>query len=118
METDKAILAFSQSEKIKAGLIWISQALESLQGVHGAERKGGETILNVMLQMVGQETGLARHVVGSEIWEEIDSHIEKAAGMVSSGVGQEATIHLSRALSRVTNVGLEAMTTLREKNLL
>ncbi len=118
METDKAILAFSQSEKIKTGLIWVSQALELLQGLHGAERKGGEVVLDAMIRMIGQETQLARTVVGSEIWEEMDTHLDRAVGMVNSGVGHEATIHLSRALSRVTNIGLQAMTTLREKDLL
>ncbi len=118
METDKAILAFSQSEKIKAGLIWISQALEVLQGLHGAERKGGEIALDAMLRMISQETQVSRSIVGSEIWEEMDVHLERAVSMVNSGVGHEATIHLSRALSQVTNIGLQSMTALREKNLL
>ena len=118
METDKAILAFSQSEKIKAGLIWISQALELLQGLYGAERKGGEIVLDVMLRMISQETQLARTVVDSEIWDEMDIHLGRAVSMVNSGVGHEATIHLSRALSQVTNIGLQSMTALREKDLL
>lgn len=118
METDKAILAFSQSEKIKTGLIWISHALELLQGLYGAERKGGEVVLDAMLRMISQETQVARTMIGSEIWEEMDVHLGRAVSMVNSGVGHEATIHLTRALSQVTNIGLQAMTTLREKDLL
>ena len=38
MEVDKAIMAFSQSEKVKAGLIWISQVLEILRGMPDQER--------------------------------------------------------------------------------
>lgn len=118
MKTDQAILAFSQSEKIKGGLIWLSQTLELLQGFHGAERKGSETTVNHMLHMVAHETDVARTITGHEIWGEIAAHIDRAAGMVSSGVGHEATVHLSRALSQVTNVALEAMTTLKERGLL
>ena len=32
MKTQEAVLAFSQSEKIKSGIIWISQVLEFLTG--------------------------------------------------------------------------------------
>jgi hypothetical protein len=118
METDKAILAFSQSEKIKSSLIWLSQALALLGGLPQGERKGGERVIGALLGMVGNEIGLARTVTGNEAWNEIGSHIERAVNMVDSGVGQEATIHLTRALSRVTNIGLESMTILKERALL
>jgi len=45
MEISKSIMAFSQSEKIKSGLIWISQALEMLQGLSSTEKGGGEKSL-------------------------------------------------------------------------
>ncbi len=118
METDKAIMAFSQSEKIKAGIIWISQALILLQGLPGEEKKGGERIISALLNMIDHEIKLAKAVAGSEMWDEIEPNIDKAVVMVNSGVGHEATIHLSRALSKVTNIGHQSMTFLKEKGLL
>jgi hypothetical protein len=38
--------------------------------------------------------------------------------MVNSGVGEEATIHLSKALSKTTNIGHHAMSFLKEKGML
>jgi hypothetical protein len=38
--------------------------------------------------------------------------------MMDSGVGEEATTHLSKALSMVTNIGQQSMMYLKEKDLL
>jgi hypothetical protein len=118
MKTNEAIMAFSQSEKIKAGLIWVSQGLELLRGLPNEQRKGGEKIVHALLEMIGQETGLAKVLTGQEVWEGTESHIEKALIMVDSGVGEEATLHLSRALSKVTNVAQQSMSLLKESGLL
>ena len=118
MEIDKAILAFSQSEKIKAGIIWISHALDMLQGLPGAEKKGGEKMINAVLNMIGHEIRLAMTVAGGEGWLEIEPHIDKALVMVDSGVGHEANVHLSKALSKTTNIGQRSMTFLSEQKLL
>ena len=118
MEIDEAILAFSQSEKMKAGTIWISQALNLLQGLHEAEKKGGEKIINALLNMIAHEINLAKNVAGNEGWDDIETHFERALVMVNSGVGEEATVHLSMALSRITNVGQQSMSFLKEKGLL
>ena len=118
MEIDKAILAFSQSEKIKAGIIWISHALDMLQTLPGAEKKGGERMISALLNMIGHEIRLAKTVAGGEEWLEIEPYIDKALVMVDSGVGQEANQHLSKALSKTTNIGQQSMTFLSEKKLL
>ena len=118
MEIDKAILALSQSEKIKAGLIWISHTLSMLHGLPAAEKKGGEKVINALLNMIGHEIELAKSVVGDGAWEEIQPYIDKALIMVDSGVGHEATLHLSKALSKTTNIGQQSMTFLNEKKLL
>jgi hypothetical protein len=118
MEINEAIMAFAQSEKIKAGLIWISQTLELLRGLPEGEKKGGEKMIHALLGMVGHELSLAKAVVGHEQWHEIESYIEKAVIMVNSGVGQEGTIHLSKALSKVTNIGQQSMSLLKEESLL
>ena len=59
METNEAIMAFSQSEKIKAGLIWVTQTLNLLEGLPGGEKAGGEKVINAVLNMVGNEIKLA-----------------------------------------------------------
>jgi len=118
MEISNSIMAFSQSEKIKSGLIWISQALEMLKGLSNGERGGGEKMLSALLNMIGHEIQLAKTVAGGAEWDEIEPYIDKAVVMVNSGVGHEATVHLSMALSKVTNIGHQSMTFLKEKSLL
>jgi hypothetical protein len=118
MKTDEAIMAFSQSEKIKAGLIWISQTIEILGGVPETEKRGCERMIHALLSMVGHEIGLARSLAPHEIWDEIDASVNRAEIMVNSGVGHEATLHLSRALSKVTTIGQQSMTALQEMKLL
>ena len=117
MEISRAIMAFSQSEKIKAGLIWSSQVIELLRGVPENEKKGIQRVAGLLLGMVGHEVDLAKTVAGQEAWDEISSYLEKAGVMVSSGVGEEAMPHISQALSRVTTIGQRSMTLLKEKSL-
>ncbi|MBN1850279.1 MAG: hypothetical protein JW932_17035 [Deltaproteobacteria bacterium] len=119
METvDKAIMAFSQSEKVKTGIIWASQSLSLLHGLPGAERKGAERIVTTLINMIIQEVKLAEVVSGDDRWKGIASQIEKSIMMIDSGVGEEAVNHLSRALSFVTNIGQQSMLLLRDKGLL
>jgi hypothetical protein len=118
MEINEAIMAFSQSEKIKAGLIWVSQSVNLLEGLAGGEKAGGEKVINAVLNMVGHEIKLARAVGGDRGWEEIEPFLEKALVMVHSGVGEEANAHLSKALSKITNIAHESMTLLKGKGLL
>lgn len=118
MKTDKVIMAFSQSEKIKAGIIWASQSLGLLQGLLGAEKKGGEKVINTLINMIIHEIKLAEAISGDNRWEGIAPNLERTIMMVDSGVGQEATVHLSKALSMVTNIGQQSMVFLKEKDLL
>lgn len=118
MKTNEAITAFSQSEKIKAGIIWVSQILELLQGTAGEQRKGAERIARLLLGMVAQEMALAKVLTGMETWKDGEDHVEKAVVMVESGVPEEALLHLSRALSKVTNIAQESMSFLKAEGLL
>ena len=49
MNTKEAILAFSQSEKIKSGIIWVTQALGVLSGLPEKNRKSAERIAHVFI---------------------------------------------------------------------
>ena len=118
METGKAILAFSQSEKIKEGILWSSNTLSMLDGIQESEKKGAEKIINTLVNMVGQEVKLAQMVSGMKEWDDVESYIDKAVLMLNSGVGREAVEHLSRALSVVTTIGQRAMQTLKDRGLL
>ena len=118
MEIGKEIVAFSQSEKIKEGILWASQLLGILEGLPPDEKKGGEKLIIALVDMIGQEIKLAENVSGNREWEGIDPNLDKAVLMINSGVSSEASIHLSRALSKVTNIGQRSMTRLREEGLL
>ena len=118
MNTQKAIMAFSQSEKIKAGIIWVSQALELLGGLPVSGTQGAERMIKALIDMIFQEIQLAKNVAGDERWEDAEKSIDQATVMINSGVGPEAIIHLTQALSQVTSVGQRSMSYLKEQGLL
>jgi hypothetical protein len=118
MNIKEAIMAFSQSEKIKAGLIWAAQALELFQGLSEEERRGSEKIITALLHMIGHEISLARSLAPHEAWNAVEPPIQKALTMIQSGVGHEAVSHLSKSLSNVTNIGQESMSLLKQQRLL
>ncbi len=118
MNTQQAIIAFSQSEKIKAGIIWLSQTLEMLGGMSSLDKQGGQRIIEALVNMVIQEIHLAKNIAGDERWEEAEKAIEQAIIMINSGVGPESIMHLTQALSQVTSIGQVTMTYLKEQGLL
>lgn len=118
MEKKQAIMAFSQSEKIKSGLIWVSYSLEMLKGLPELEKQGGEKIIMAIINMIVHEIRLALTLVKDAPWNEIERDIEQATVMINSGVGSEAVLQLTQALSQVTTIGHQAMSFLKEKGLL
>jgi hypothetical protein len=115
----EAILAFAQSEKIKSGLISITQALEVLQALSPEERMGAEKVVRLFLGMTMQELVLARALASEDCdWDELASLLERALVMADSGVAGEAAVLLARAVSLVTTVGQRAMVFLKEEGLL
>jgi len=118
VRTDEAILAFSQSEKIKAGLIWSTTGLELLEGLPLDEKKGAQRIINSLMGLISREINLAKVVAGQGEWDSLKPYIVRAIAMLESGVPGEAIPQLSRALSKVTNIGQQTMSLLKEKELL
>lgn len=118
METSEAILAFSQSEKIKEGILWASNTLSMLDGLHESEKKGAEKVIHALINMIDQEIKLARIVSKMKEWDDVEPHMDKAVLMVNSGIGREAVEHLSKALSMVTTIGQRAMSALKDKELI
>jgi hypothetical protein len=118
VKNSKPIMAFCQSEKIKSGILWVSQCIQLLEGIHEPERGGGERMVKVLLEMVLREVNLAETLVGAEEWETARGHLERAGVMINSGVAPESLHHLTQALSQVTNIGQRSMTQLKKEGLL
>ena len=116
--TDQAIIAYVQSEKVKAGIIWVSQCLDRLHGFQGDEKKGAEITVHLLLNMIWHEINLVRHMTDDTSWEDVTPHLERVLIMFDSVVGSESGLHLSKALSKVTTIGQRAMEYLKSQDLL
>ncbi len=118
MQTREAIISFSQSEKIKAGIIWLTQALESLGGLPEKNRKSAEKIAHVFLSSLLRDVHLSARLSGDDSWREAEKNIDLALVMLDSGVPQESIYHITRALGSVTTVGQRAMAHLKSNGLI
>ena len=118
MQTADAITIFSQSEKIKAGLIWASQTVELFKSLPEENKPGAEKIIKSLIDMIGSEILICKKTAPSELWLEVEKSIDTAMVMINSGVTQEAGFHLTQALTRVTTIGQRSMSILKDNGLL
>lgn len=118
METQDAIMGFSQSEKIKSAIIWTSQALELTGALNGPEKDGATRLVKMQTDHILQEIGLAKTLVEDPYWDDIEKDIENAVVMINSGVAADSVGHLTQALSKVTSIGQRSMVFLKEKELI
>jgi len=118
LNTRRAIFAFSQGEKIKAGLIWTSHLIGALDSTYGGDRHETRQVGRALLEMVRQDVHLATRIAEDQIWNKVDDAIERALVMIDSGVMTESVTHLTTALSHVTTIIQRAMQFLQEKGLL
>ena len=118
MDVKSAIMAFSQSEKVKAALIFSSHALEAAEGMPEAEKRGAVRTVKTSLDLVGHEIRLAGSLSPEIPWEKVENRLERAMVMLDSGLGSEAVPLLTETLSRVTNIGLHSMETLKNRGLI
>jgi RNA:NAD 2'-phosphotransferase (TPT1/KptA family) len=118
MNKQQAIIAFSQSEKIKAGLIWMTQTLQIYTGLSGTDRQGAESVIKAIVGMIAHEVHLAHRITEDDTWKDVEKHIDMALVMINSQVLQESGFHLTRALSQVTTIGQRSLTVLKEERLL
>jgi len=118
MDTRSYVIAFSQSEKIKAGLIWASSTVEMNNGLAEHDKTGSQQVIGALVSMVANEVQVAMKMAPDERWEEALKHLNKALVMIHSNVAQEATFHISRALSHATSICQTAMTQLVEQSVL
>jgi len=118
METNQAIMAFSQSEKLKSALIWASQLGEMTLALAEADKPGAEKIIKTLVSMIANEIGVAQRAAPHDDWLAAEKDVNTAMVMLNSGVVQESGYHLTQALSKVTNIGQQSMSLLIEKGLL
>ena len=118
MQTDQAIKAFTQSEKLKTGLIWASQIAEVYVALPESEKPGAERILKTLIGMLASEIHIAKNAAPHETWLAAEKDVNTAQVMLNSGAGQDTGHHLTQALSKVTTIGQQSMTLLVEKGLL
>ncbi len=115
MKISDAATAYSQSDKVKSGLIWLTQLLEIWAGFSDRDRRGAEKIIGAAMEMVAYECHLSRRLTGDEAWVQVEKHVDMALVMIRSGVPQECAFHFTRALSHVTGIGQRAMEFLKKE---
>ena len=118
MEINEAITTFSQSEKIKAGLIWASQAVEVYKALPEADKQGAEKIISAIVGMIGSEILICRKTAPNKLWTEVEKNIDTAMVMINSNIAHEAGYHLTQALTKATTIGQRSMSILTDKKLL
>jgi hypothetical protein len=116
-DLNKAVSAYAQSEKVKSGLIWICQVAEQVAAMDDPGRRQAVMLLRTLVLMVADEAVLAARHSGDGRWHDIARMINMALVMIDSGVPQETSYHLTRALTRVTRIGGQAAEVLRRNNL-
>jgi hypothetical protein len=114
MNISEAILSFSQSEKIKSGLIWAIHLSEMRGSIPQNQRNGADKILEALIDMIGHEIQLTRNMIREKAWHEAEQSINTALVMIRSNVPEESSFHLTNAISRVTSLGQRAMTYLKD----
>jgi hypothetical protein len=113
----QAISAYTQSEKVKSGLIWITQVAEHVAQMDGPGRRQGMLLLKTLAHMVADEADLAGRITGKRSWHDIAKKINLALVMINSGVPEETGYHLARALTLVTRIGGQAASALKSRGL-
>ena len=118
MEIQAAVTAFSQSEKVKAGLLWASHCIDVFSHLTELDKRGAEKIIKVMVSQVAGEIQFVGRITGDPAWEKAAGCMETAIVMINSGVAAEAGYHMTRAMSHVTSIGQRSMTRLKEEGVL
>ena len=118
MQTSEAIAAFSQSEKIKSGIIWVSQTVEMFNGLPDDEKQGAQKIVRAVISMIGHEIHLCKKSAPHELWTDVEKNIDLALVMIDSQVAHESVYHLTRALTRVTTIGHQSLSYLKDQGLM
>jgi hypothetical protein len=118
LEVKEAITAFSQSEKIKSSIIWASQAVEAFISLSEEEKQGAAKIIRAVVSMIGHEIHLCKKSAPHKLWTDVEKSVDMALVMIDSNVAHESVYHLTQALTRVTSIGHQSLTCLKENGLM
>lgn len=118
MDVPTATLAFALSDKIKSGLIWASVLVEQSLRLPPGEKTGAEKTLIQLMEMIGSDLHVTKRRVPHPAWDTAEKELDLAIVMARSGVVMEATYHLTRALSQVTDVARTALEILKSEGLM
>lgn len=118
MNTKEAIITFSQSDKVKAGLIWASQTLEVYIHLPEEEKTGAIKMIRIFINTILHDVHIARRVADDHLWHEVEKAMDMAVVMIDSGIPQESTFHLTQALSKVTTIAQRGFSFLKDEGLL
>jgi hypothetical protein len=117
IDVKQAVAAYAQSEKVKSGLIWICQVAEQVAVMEDPGRQQAVMLLSTLAHLVADEANLAGRITADRRWHEVGQKINMALVMINSGVPQETSFHLTRALTRVTRIGGQAASVLKNNGL-
>ena len=115
MNIPEAIVSFSQSEKIKSGLLWAIQLSQMRQSIPENQRNGADQFLETLIDMIGHEVQILKNMVREKAWEDAAKSINMALVMIRSRVPEESSFHLTQAITRVTSLGQRALSFLKEQ---
>jgi hypothetical protein len=118
MNTQDAITAFAQGDKIKSGIIWAVEIINSFSGLGPREKAGAEKTGVMLIQMIGFEAVLVRRATGNDAWINVEKDLDMALVMIHSGVSGEAVFHLSKALAKTTTLSQKGVSYLIANGLL
>ena len=118
MTPKSAVTLLYQGEKIKSGIIWANELVQSVSGLTGLEKTGAEKMVASLIRMMGFESVLARRITRDEAWTQVEKDLDMALVMIDSGVFHEASFHLAKALRGATGVSQKAMTYLMDEGVL
>jgi hypothetical protein len=117
MEKSDALWSYTQSEKIKAGMIWLNQCVENCGHYPEPQKIGAERLLRLLIGMIALEIQLIRKMTQNTAWTAAEKHLNQAIVMINSGVAQEVPFHVAKALSQVTSIGSQALDRLKKDGL-
>jgi hypothetical protein len=109
MPLEPDILAYVQCEKVKAGLIWLSQGMLQFENQPPARPAAAEKLALSILAMIRDEVQLGWRLTGEARWQKADGHLQQAATMIRSGVAHDAPWHFTLALRQITALGQAAL---------
>lgn len=119
METKSAIFEFQYSEKMKSGLIIGTNLMDQLGSLKNEEElSGGKKVLVWYLEGLLREIRIARNVLGSGHYADLERKVMEVIGRIHMSQFQEAQQSFSEALSLTTTSCQSAMSFLMEKKLI